>query len=265
MLPGIELMNCPEMAVPREVMHHVVKVESSYNRYAIGVVGGHLVRQPRNLPEAIATVKMLERKGYNFSLGLAQVNRYNLKKYGLDSYAHAFEACPNLQAGARILAACHRRHQDWGKSFSCYYSGNAVTGFRHGYVQKIFASMAAGVPRARGDEVDGATGIPVVSRPHRRAVAVEHFPAGDDRSVATIEARTSAAGTSGAPAADRGVGSAPFQPVPAADHQASASAPETSVPANPGAPVVLQATPSTTSALPAAPMRAEQGDAAFVF
>ena len=52
MLPGIELMSCPSLAVPHEVMHHVVSVESSYNPYAIGVVGGRLVRQPRNLSEA---------------------------------------------------------------------------------------------------------------------------------------------------------------------------------------------------------------------
>ena len=139
----MELMNCPSLAVPNEVMHHVVHVESSYNPYAIGVVGGRLARQPKNLSEALATVRMLESRGYNFSLGLAQVNRYNLGKYGLDSYEKAFQACPNLQAGSRILAECYGRSSgDWGKSFSCYYSGNFVTGFRHGYVQKIYASIS---------------------------------------------------------------------------------------------------------------------------
>lgn len=142
MLPGMELMGCQDLAVPQEVMHHVVGVESGFNPYAIGVVGGRLVRQPRNAAEALATARDLEAKGYNFSLGLAQVNRHNLKKYGLSSYEKAFDACPNLQAGARILAECHGRSGgDWGKSFSCYYSGNFVTGFRHGYVQKVFASM----------------------------------------------------------------------------------------------------------------------------
>lgn len=163
MLPGIELMACPDLAVPREVMEHVVRVESSFNPYAIGVVGGHLVRQPQNLAEALATVRMLEDKGYNFSLGLAQVNRHNLGKYGLDSYAKAFEVCPNLQAGSRILAECYRRSDgDWGKAFSCYYSGNFVTGFRHGYVQKIYASM-----RGQGASRDAPVPIRVVGRPRR--------------------------------------------------------------------------------------------------
>lgn len=172
MLPGIELMSCPSLAVPHEVMHHVVSVESSYNPYAIGVVGGRLVRQPRNLSEALATVRMLEGKGYNFSLGLAQVNRYNLAKYGLDSYEKAFEACPNLQAGSRILAECYGRSSgDWGKSFSCYYSGNFVTGFRHGYVQKVYASMGAKPAAA-----DDGQAIAVVGKASRKTVPVSRMP-----------------------------------------------------------------------------------------
>jgi type IV secretion system protein VirB1 len=175
MMPGLEMMACPEMAVSMDVMQHVINVESSRNPYAIGVVGGALVRQPKQLDEALATVRMLEEKGYNFSVGLAQVNRYNLVKYGLDSYEKAFQQCPNLQAASRILAECYGRSgKDWGKSFSCYYSGNFTTGFRHGYVQKVFASIA----RQRGSMVaaNGALPIDVVSRAERRVVDVEHHP-----------------------------------------------------------------------------------------
>ena len=143
MLPDMDVLGCQNLAVPMSVMQHVVRVESSFNRYAIGVVGGRLVRQPANLPEALATARELRARGFNFSLGLAQINRYNLRRYGL-SLERAFQACPNLQAGARILADCQvRAGKDWGKSLSCYYSGNFVTGFRQGYVQKVFASMRA--------------------------------------------------------------------------------------------------------------------------
>lgn len=156
-------------------MHHVVRVESSYNPYAIGVVGGHLVRQPKTAAEALATVRMLESRGYNFSLGLAQVNRYNMGKYGLNSYEKAFETCPNLQAGSRILAECYSRSGgDWGKSFSCYYSGNFITGYRHGYVQKIYASMRG---TDSGNARNASTpAIEVVSRPSRRAVEATRYP-----------------------------------------------------------------------------------------
>lgn len=142
MLPGLDQLACQDISVPMDVMEHVVRVESSFNPFAIGVVGGRLVRQPRNLPEALATVRMLEEQGYNFSLGLSQVNRHNLAKYGLTSYEAAFDSCQNLKVGARILAECHKQvGGDWGRAFSCYYSGDTVTGFRHGYVQKVFASM----------------------------------------------------------------------------------------------------------------------------
>jgi type IV secretion system protein VirB1 len=169
-LHDLSLMNCQDLAVPTAVMQHVVHVESSFNPYAIGVVGGHLVRQPQSLPEAVATARMLDSHGYNFSLGLAQVNRYNLGKFGLGTYAEAFQVCRNLQAGARILAKCMARSgNDWGKSFSCYYSGNFTTGYQQGYVQKIFASMrgaaaVAAVSNLAIEVVDNAAS-------HRRSVA----------------------------------------------------------------------------------------------
>lgn len=162
------MLDCPDLAVPMEVMQHVVHVESSRNPYAIGVVGGYLARQPRTLDEALAAVRQLKEEGYNFSVGIAQVNRYNLTKYGLNTYAEAFDACPNLRAGSRILRECYDRAQDWGKAFSCYYSGNFSTGFEHGYVQKIFASMKQVQYRAAG-EPEPIRVIPYSGNPRKRA------------------------------------------------------------------------------------------------
>ena len=39
MIPGLEMLACQDLAVPMEIMEHVVRVESSFNPYAIGVVG----------------------------------------------------------------------------------------------------------------------------------------------------------------------------------------------------------------------------------
>ena len=55
MIPGIESLACGPLAVPEDVMAHVVHVESSRNPFAIGVVGGRLLRQPRNLAEAVGS------------------------------------------------------------------------------------------------------------------------------------------------------------------------------------------------------------------
>ena len=161
------IFSCLNLAVPIDIMQHVVQVESSGNPYAIGVVGARLQRQPKNLTEAVATAKMLEQRGYNFSLGISQINRHNLSKYGLTSYEHAFQVCPNLHAGSRILKECFDRSKDWGKSFSCYYSGNFITGFRHGYVQKIFDSMRKGT----------FTTPYIYTQPQTTpAIAVQHHP-----------------------------------------------------------------------------------------
>ncbi|MGY4831809.1 lytic transglycosylase domain-containing protein (plasmid) [Sphaerotilaceae bacterium SBD11-9] len=139
--------------VDHTTMARVARVESTFNPYAIGVVGGRLVRQPNNKEEAIATAKSLEAQGFNFSLGVSQVNRHNLAKYGL-TIETAFDPCANLRAGGAILTECYQRaltrfkaeQQALQAAFSCYYSGNFTTGFRPdfvgqpSYVQKILDS-----------------------------------------------------------------------------------------------------------------------------
>jgi type IV secretion system protein VirB1 len=171
MFAGLELTACHDLAVPTDIMQHVVNVESSRNPYAIGVVGGELERQPRTLDEAVATARMLEQSGHNYSLGIAQVNRSNLSKFGLDTYEKAFDYCANLSAGSKILAECHSRAGgDWGKAFSCYYSGNFRTGFRDGYVHRVYASISKGTPA-----------IAVMAKP-RAPVTVRAEPLAHDRS-----------------------------------------------------------------------------------
>jgi type IV secretion system protein VirB1 len=128
-------------------MKAVVTIESAHNPYAIGVVGGYLSRQPRDIEEAIAAVKMLESQGFNYSLGISQVNKINLKKVGLD-HESAFDPCKNLKGGGIILQECFLSAKEKGMNendaleaaLSCYYSGNFTTGIRTGYVDKVVAA-----------------------------------------------------------------------------------------------------------------------------
>lgn len=154
--------------VDRLTLEALVRTESAYNPYAIGVVGGRLRRQPATLEEAVATARSLERQGYNFSVGLGQVNRYNLARFG-ETIETAFDACRNLRAGGTILAECFARslprygdqQQALRAALSCYYSGNFETGFRHGYVQKVVAN-ASDIPAIAPDAAGGSvTPIPV--------------------------------------------------------------------------------------------------------
>jgi type IV secretion system protein VirB1 len=128
--------------IPKAVMEAIVAVESSRNPYAIGVVGDRLVRQPKTLDEAVVTANKLEELGKNFSVGLAQLNKTNFARFNLKDVAQAFDRCTNLQAGASVLTECYQRSgSSIGKALSCYYSGNFVTGFEHGYVQRVIRTL----------------------------------------------------------------------------------------------------------------------------
>lgn len=168
----------------------VVTTESSWNPYAIGVVAGRLERQPRSLDEAVATARELERQGFNFSLGLGQVNRHNLAQYGA-SYESIFDPCRNLQASGAILQDCFVRakkrlgddQQALRAAFSCYYSGNFTRGFRTdqagqpSYVQKVVANASHAappipvVPAVRPQSTDSAVVVRPAARPPSRSTA----------------------------------------------------------------------------------------------
>ena len=86
----------------------LVAVESGFNPHAIGVVGGVLERQPRNRAEALATAEDLQAKGWNFSVGLAQINARNFERLGL-TVATALDPCENLRAMQTVLGECMDR------------------------------------------------------------------------------------------------------------------------------------------------------------
>ncbi|PPJ41512.1 MULTISPECIES: lytic transglycosylase domain-containing protein [unclassified Pseudoxanthomonas] len=270
MLPGMELMGCTGLAVPPTVMEHVVKVESSFNPYAIGVVGGRLARQPRNLAEALSTARMLEERGYNFSLGLAQVNRYNLTRQGLDSYEKAFDVCANLRAGSRILAECYTRSgNDWGKAFSCYYSGNFTTGYRHGYVQKVFASWQrqVGNGTAQAIPVIDRRTVAQASRTTLRKASDHASRADTDGRKSSRVARRVEEARSERVDAQRAAAIASDAPRRTTALPASTIVPPAISQASGDAPVTVQAYYQTTTAAPQAPQVVQTSgrDDAFVF
>lgn len=176
---------CAPTVAP-QTMAAIVNVESGKNPYAIGVVGGRLERQPTNQQEAVATAKALAENGWNFSVGVAQVNRYNLPKYDV-SLEQAFDACTNIRIGSQILEDCYVRaakttpdtQAALQAAFSCYYSGNFTRGFKPdipgqlSYVEKVLANA------------DGTThAIPVVPNiqgngPKPKAVRAAPMPVGE--------------------------------------------------------------------------------------
>src|SRR5258708_23337953 len=148
----LDFMMLAQQCAPRvapSTMAAIVRTESAFNPNAIGVVGGRLVHQPADVEQAVATVRALDAGGWNYSAGLAQVNRNNWSSYGLVP-ENAFEPCRNLAVGAAILERCfrqaHARQPDVQRalraSLSCYASGDFATGYRTGYVQRVVNSAS---------------------------------------------------------------------------------------------------------------------------
>lgn len=139
-----------------DTVRALVSTESAFNPWAIGVVGGRLDRQPRNRAEALATARALQASGWNFSVGLGQINRGNFARLGL-TVDTAFDPCTNLTAMQTVLTECMARVPTLHGSpqaeqialrqaLSCYYSGNFVTGFTHGYVRRVARAMPGAPP-----------------------------------------------------------------------------------------------------------------------
>jgi type IV secretion system protein VirB1 len=161
--------------VSLSTMAAIVRTESGFNPYAIGVAHGQLARQPASAAEAVATANALERGGWNFSVGLAQVNRSNWSAYGLNERS-AFDPCRNLAAAAGILQRCFElarwtyahasmdSQSELRLSLSCYFSGDFSTGYRTGYVQHVVdnARVMPTAPSQAPVAVPAIAPIPVV-------------------------------------------------------------------------------------------------------
>ncbi|KAA8686791.1 lytic transglycosylase domain-containing protein [Pseudomonas caricapapayae] len=130
----------------------IVKTESSFNPYAIGVVGNVLPRQPQSLDEAVLAVKKLVAEGADFSIGLGQINRQH---FDVSRPEPVFEPCTNLRMAERELQGCYVKASKADpdtqgalrKAISCYYSGNLTRGFKaepafggSSYVQRVLAN-----------------------------------------------------------------------------------------------------------------------------
>lgn len=135
----------PQMQIP--VAQAIIKTESSFKQFAIGVnKGGKPVRQPSTYKEAVATAKQLIASGANIDMGYAQINSKNLKWLGL-SVEQIFEPCANLKAMQTVYQHCYNRAGNTGlgtrmqRAFSCYNTGNMTSGFRNGYVNKVTSNF----------------------------------------------------------------------------------------------------------------------------
>lgn len=129
----------------------VVEHESGFNPLTININGpDKLPRQPYSVEEAVATAKYLDAQGYNFDVGVGQINSRNIHKYKVD-WRTAFLVCSNLRLAATILTDCYARASAGQHdpqlalrdALSCYNTGTFDRGLTNGYVGQV--EQAAGI------------------------------------------------------------------------------------------------------------------------
>ena len=133
-------------AVHPQTLAAIVKTESGFNPFAIGVNKGglQLTRQPTNKAEAVAAAKTLIAGGQNIDMGLGQINSENLTRLGM-TVDEVFDVCKNLSAAALILEDNFTRastkegapQEALKKALSAYNTGDFARGIKNGYVQKV--------------------------------------------------------------------------------------------------------------------------------
>lgn len=167
-------MKCAPDVAP-DTLTRIVKTESGFNPWAIGVVGKPLKRQPQTREEALEAVNQLDKANANFSIGLAQVNR---QYFDVKNAENIFSPCTNLKMGADILKDCYGRalkvsdseNQALLKSFSCYYSGNYTRGFTKenngsSYVDRVVAVNTSGIKVPALNDESAPESLPRQERP----------------------------------------------------------------------------------------------------
>lgn len=126
----------------------LVKTESRGNRLALGLNGARLRYQPKTESQAVAWVKYLDKNGYNFDVGLGQINIKNIRKYKLKP-EQLFDSCTNLRISGDILtknylqAKRNTNNQQLAlrQALSMYNTGNQYSGFNNGYIEKVLQNI----------------------------------------------------------------------------------------------------------------------------
>ena len=136
-------------SVHPQTMAAIVKTESGFNPYAIGVNKGaaQLPRQPKNKAEAITTAKVMIESGKSIDMGLGQINSDNLARLRI-TVEDVFDICKNLKAAAEILvgnftraSAKHASPQTAPRqALSAYNTGDFTRGIQNGYVLRVSAN-----------------------------------------------------------------------------------------------------------------------------
>lgn len=155
-LPAFHVLaeNCAP-SVASEIMAKLVRAESGFNRFAIGVNGAeHRSYSPTSKEDAVRMARNLIREGYSVDMGLGQINSANFDWLGL-TVDTVFDSCTNLNASEQVLRDGYERARKQGsdpetalhQALSSYNTGTFTRGFSNGYVERVIGG-AVEIPTA---------------------------------------------------------------------------------------------------------------------
>lgn len=111
---------------------------------------------PGSAAEAAGIARRLISDGHMVGIGLTQINSQNLSGLGV-TVEQLLDPCTNLSVGARLLRSLYQQalrsgryrtsDQALGAAVSAYNTGNFSDGLANGYVSKVLANMAMGIPK----------------------------------------------------------------------------------------------------------------------
>lgn len=135
-------------SVAPSTMVALIKTESRGNRLALGLNGARLRFQPKDESQAIAWVRYLDEHGYNYDVGLGQINVKNIRKYKLRP-DRLFDSCLNIEVAGKILTenyiASLKKTSDkqlaLRYALSMYNTGNSYSGFNNGYLERVLVNV----------------------------------------------------------------------------------------------------------------------------
>lgn len=97
-------------------MEKLVRAESGFSRFAIGVNGAtHRSYHPSSEEEAVRIARDLIIQGHSIDMGLGQINSANLDWLGL-TVDTVFDSCINLSASETVLRDGYDRARKQGSN-----------------------------------------------------------------------------------------------------------------------------------------------------
>lgn len=122
--------------IPYQILVAIAKVESGFRPFVINInQNGKSVKviNPKSLQEAVVYLQYLHQNGFNYDVGVGQINVSNIKRLGLNP-VDLLNPCNNIKVSAYILK---ENINKYGLSWEAIWRYNG----RKDYAYKVYNAL----------------------------------------------------------------------------------------------------------------------------